>query len=198
MTIPRNSGLPVSAVVWGRGVTDEVERLNRTVEELKRTQRSDNRSSSGAMALTSSTVNSIPVTWPGTSSISGFGLAGTTGFRTIGTIAIPVVDGKPFIAAYVTATASILDANSGGVASISARLTFPGGIVSQVFSSTKDAGASVVNNTVTITHAISAQDVTTPYVVEFQVNPTNPAAFPVNVQNRLSISSIVTYTTVAR
>lgn len=136
------------------------------------------------------TIAAMPVGAAGSASRTGFSL--TAGWVTYATVSVPVPAGKTKATVMALGSGTALDATSGGVTSIEGRVVISGGSGVAV-PSTKDAGASFVNNVVTAMHTREISGATGSITAQLQMNPLNPAAFPASAQNVAQISLYVSF-----
>ena len=124
---------------------------------------------------------------------TGFGLAGSTGWRTIVALTVPHDATKNRVVIQASAQAAVLDTTSGGLTSTECRLLI-GGVASPVIPAAKDAGNNAVNNVLVVSQIREITPVPAGGVqVLFQINPLNAAAYPDHVSNVANLSVYAGY-----
>lgn len=127
---------------------------------------------------------------------AGFGLAGSTGWRTIVALTVPQDATKNRVVIQASAQAAVLDTTSGGLTSTECRLLI-GGTASPVIPAAKDAGNNAVNNVLVVSQIREITPVPAGGVqVLFQVNPLNASAYPDHVSNIANLSVYAGYSVV--
>lgn len=140
-------------------------------------------------------VRNLPVPAGDFERSNGFGLA--SGPVNIG-FSVTVPAGKTRVVFTAVGNVAVLDTTSGGLASASAFIEVNGsGFVwsSPVMPAAKDAGAAAVNNIITPVLGFEQGDLTPggSFLVNMNINATNPLAYPVNASNFGTVAMVATF-----
>jgi hypothetical protein len=159
---PTTYALPASEDILTRRITD----LDRVVREL----------GPSIAASFVSTIQALPTPAADSNTTKGFGV--TNEWSTQAHVSLPTPAGKTRATILAIATGAVVDMATGGLAHVDARITI-GDNIGEPTASSKDHGASAVNNIFTTTHSAQIVNITTPTIdVTIQITASNPAAFP--------------------
>lgn len=115
---------------------------------------------------------------------TGFGVTGT-GWVTIASVTIPRLDELNRVVVSASGQANILDSKTGGITSSQCRIVI-GGQASAVIQASKDAGASMVNNVLSVSDVREISPMTGAVTIDLQAQALNSeafAAYPSNLAN---------------
>ena len=178
-----------------RWIQNSILSLERSAERGRQAEVNANKSQNAALDLLTAQVAALPIVVGDYFVSYGFGFVSGGSTLREERMIIPIPRGKNTVVVTAIGTASILDTQTGGIASMSVALdglfalddgwrrgtTVPG---------SKDAGASMVQNTSTVAFGFTQSGIKDlgDFEIAFMLTVTNPAAFPVVAENFLSIT----------
>lgn len=175
---------------------DDMQRFPREFEEIKRRldllEAPSGTSAFRTVDKLAAAVAALPITSAKSATATGFGISNT--YAQVASVQFTVPEGKTKAAVTVILNGAVLDMSTGGVTVAYGRANF-GGALSQEFSASKDAGASVVNNVINGAYTYNAN--VTPgltYAVDFEMRALNGSAFPASAGNYALVTIVVTFT----
>lgn len=124
---------------------------------------------------------------------SGFGLV--AGWKTVASVSLPRPVDKNRGVIQASAQGTVLDMTSGGLTTSECRIVI-GGVASAVIPAAKDAGASVVQNVLAVSSTREITPLPPIILVEFQIQPLNPAAYSAQSSNIANLSVYAGYSVV--
>lgn len=173
-------------------IVGKVRDIERRLAELERPTGTQN---AQIVRQTAEVVAALPIPAGEFAQEDGIGLA--LGPVNIG-FSVTVPAGKTRVVFTAVGNVAVLDATSGGLASANAYIEVNGsGFTwsSPVMPAAKDAGASVVNNIITPVLGFEQADLTPggSFLVNMQVNATNPTAYPADPTNFGTVAMVATF-----
>jgi len=178
---------------WTRFVEDFIQGQNKRNEREEADALNANKAQASASQRQAQTIRRLPFVVPGQDTRTGFGLV--AGWNTVALVTIPNPEGWDVVSITAIANVAALDTTSGGLTICEGRLII-GAYASNIFSPSKDSGASAVNNVLsmnfgTIDYPVFPGVSTT---CSIQLSPLNPTAFPVRPSNYASLTVTATFT----
>ena len=128
---------------------------------------------------------------------SGFGLSdvGSGEWKTVAQVVLDPPEDKNRVVVQATGQGAVLDTLSGGLTTAECRIVI-NSVLSAVIPASKDAGASAVNNVLTVSSVLEVTPLPGTVTVQFQMSPLNPAAFTSEPSNIANLSVYAGYSVV--
>lgn len=127
----------------------------------------------------------------------GFGLSdvASSAWKTVASVSLPSPSDKSRVVVSAAGQGAVLDTTSGGLTTSECRLLI-NGVASAVIPAAKDAGASVVNNVLTVNSVTEITPLPPTVTVQFQMRALNPSAFPASPSNIANLNVYAGYSVV--
>lgn len=190
--VPNALDLPPGSQPWKRSVDNSIAELQSGNQRSFQDMNNSLMALSNTVKVLGDQITALPVVRVYGDTSNNFALTGTWDDYAAFSFLVPA--GKVKVQAFVTVNAAALDTISGGAAVAYGRINF-GGVLSNQFPASKDAGASVVNNVISGTHYYNSNVLPGGrYTMKFEMYGTNPSAYPIQSQNFAVISANISFT----
>jgi hypothetical protein len=135
-------------------------------------------------------IAALPVLLSGGDDEAGFGLLAGWGNYAHVTLAVPA--GKTVATIFATGNAAAVDMTTGGLTSMSGRIVIAG-VAGVASPSSKDAGASAVNNVISTGSQRTISGVSGALEIYLQLSPLSSSAFPARPGNIASLAVMASF-----